>query len=105
MSIYENWVAVKERLPEPGVIVNLAIRTTNGNYGDGSWHIGSGHLFPHSKSWCCYYGCIPVEHSYPLPMPSVTHWLPLPPPPNSESCGVGEHISQHDKVQNEKTGS
>ena len=86
MGIYKmdrEWIDVKERLPEPGQIVDLAIRATNGNYGDGSWHIGSGHRYEKCpSSWCTHYGSIAIEHDYPLPMPSVTHWMPLPPPPS-----------------------
>lgn len=77
-----KWISVNKKLPVSGQVVNLAIRATNGNSEDGSYHIGCGHrIIEFPNYWACHYGSISVKHEYPLPMPRVTYWMPIPKPP------------------------
>lgn len=64
----QEWISVKERLPEDSTTVNLCTR---------SKIVGTGFYNKYTKSWVQYYsgGSISVD---------VTHWMPLPQPPKGE---------------------
>ena len=64
----QEWISVKDRLPEDSTTVNLYTRSRT---------VGTGFYDKHTKSWVQYYsgGAICVE---------VTHWMPLPQPPKGE---------------------
>lgn len=64
-----EWISVKERLPEDSGGVNLCTR---------SGIVGTGFYDKYTKNWVQYYsgGALCVD---------VTHWMPLPEPPN---CGA-----------------
>ena len=64
----QEWISVKDSLPEDSVEVNLHTR---------SGVVGTGFYDKQTKSWvqCCSGGSLVVD---------VTHWMPLPEPPKGE---------------------
>ena len=64
----QEWIPVKDRLPEDSVAVNLHTR---------SGVVGTGFYDKQTKSWVqCYSGGSLVV--------DVTHWMPMPEPPKEE---------------------
>lgn len=63
-----EWISVKDRLPEDSTTVNLYTRGRA---------VGTGFYDKHTKSWVQIYsgGAICVD---------VTHWQPMPQPPKGE---------------------
>ena len=61
----QEWISVKDRLPEDSTTVNLYTRSRT---------VGTGFYVKHTKSWVqyCSGGAICVD---------VTHWNPMPQPP------------------------
>ena len=64
----QEWISVKDRLPDNSATVNLCTR---------SKIVGTGFYNKYTKSWVQYYsgGAICVD---------VTHWQPMPQPPKGE---------------------
>ena len=61
-----DWIAVTERLPESGKYIKVLTLT---EYGEGI------------EMWKGSY----FESSYPVHEATVTHWMPLPSPPKTET--------------------
>ena len=72
-----RWISVKERLPEGGC---LAANFCKGTYGYGEYIIG--YVSRYNELEAIGDTC-KAENSYEL-LDNVTHWMPLPEPPEEE---------------------
>ena len=62
----DEWISVKERLPEVGLLVIV----TDGQLAGTGWFVGN--------EWRAH---------FPLDSRSITHWMPLPEPPEEVNDG------------------
>ena len=77
-----EWISVKDRLPELGIIVALMDCTTYRNNGDMKMNnphvVQAGYLNEFGGGYWSVYGERGME------IDAFTHWMPLPEPPEAE---------------------
>jgi len=77
-----EWISVNDRLPEMSTLVALLSTFTHLNTGDEGFECnwaGAGWLYPHGHNYWHVIGEIRA-----IRLDSVTHWMPLPPPPEEK---------------------
>ena len=74
-----KWISVKDRLPEEGIIVNVAIYYKNMGNNWKDWHIGVSHH--NNKWWSTHFGPIDLDPLYITCGGKLLYWMPLSDPP------------------------
>ena len=73
-----KWISVLEKMPEPyiGVLCFVKSETLKDFPEDGSQFVG--YFSDSGKRWSCVYG----DGWIPYSKEEITHWMPLPEPPD-----------------------
>jgi hypothetical protein len=77
-----GWISVRDKLPEDGHTV-LVVGKEEIHYGRGPEDtiIGVGYYDQNDKNWCGT-GAGGYEFDWDINYKTITHWMPLPEPPN-----------------------